>query len=167
MILNLITEFTNDAMLQLNSRYANALKINEITNDMQDVHIPVSQQAINYLLFCSDLINDEETESGLVYTLNARIEFVFNKSQKNNSYYKLIFDRYLFPLMRILNYRQLYERVNHDEGISQGLYIADVMRLAIVSGDNFENEYYRPAIEISLKVIDSDFSNINLKTDVV
>lgn len=159
MILTLTEAFINEAFLKLNERFDNSLKIRKVNTAMETANMPSSEQAINYNIYITGVTNEED-ESGMMNNVAVRIDFVFLKAQKNNDIYKQIVDRYLYPFMRLLNNSEIYSRANYDADISQGLIINNVGELAITNGDRFEDEFFRPSIEMTLVVIDSNNENI-------
>lgn len=164
MILNLITSFVQEVFSELNSRFDNTLKIKQIKTDYQEGNIPASQQAINYNLFISGITNEGD-ESGLMNKVTTRLDFTFLNAQKNNDNYKLILDRYIWAVMRLLNNNVIAERVNYDDDISQGLRITDIGNVTLSNGDRFEDEFFRPSIEFVLTVMDVNTDNLILVKD--
>lgn len=163
MIFNLIEIFVNETFTILNERFDNSLKIRKIETGFEIANIPLSEKTINYNILLSG-IESAVNENNKFSNVTIRIEFYFLRAKKNNDNYKYIIDKYLFNIMRLLRGEEIRKRILYDADISQGLRITEVTSVNLTDGSNFENEFYRPAIEAVIKVYDSTpINEINSK----
>lgn len=163
MILKLTEIFINEAFAMLNERFDNSLKIRKIETGLETANMPLSEQSINYNIFLTGTESLRD-ENGKTSSANVRIEFVFLRAKKNNDNYKYIVDKYLFDFIRLLRSDELRKRILYDADISQGLRILWVESVNLTDGTNFDNEFFRPAIEMVLKIYDANpINSINIK----
>jgi len=160
MILSLTESYLGSLFSQFNARLDSTVKIHKATDDNDFSELPGSQAQINYMCFIKD-VSIEENEVQNIYNVSNRIDFIFIVNHKDNTVYKLNFDRYLTEFFRMIKTNRYY----NDSGITTALSIIDIRNIKIIDGDKFEDEYYRPAIEFESRIYDREQSNIILKAE--
>ncbi len=152
-----IESYIEDKFEVLNQTAAEGFSVQRITNDFQYENISASQADINYQLFISNFEYDTELETPGMFSVNVRLDFLFIVAGKNYTVYKDKFDSYLYPLAALF--------VNDSRGLNftsednSAITINELTQIAITNSDRFEENYYRPSIEMTLRGYANWYSN--------
>ncbi len=167
MILELIQDYIEQKALLVNANYDTNIQLKQIQTEMEISKIGMSESFIHYQLFVTSL-ESMPAENNKYDNVNVRLDFVIQVANKNYTIYKKVFDRYLFAFRRVLKKAKQPMMYYSNEDISSGLLLNDIYDVNIVNADNFEDGYYKPSIEFTLKVCDSaSVDNIILKSESV
>lgn len=161
MILTAINNFVSDKFAELNQRKDTAVKVLQIVNDLQLEQISASQADVNYQLFVSEIVEDYDIEAPGWFLATVRIEFTFNIANKDYTIYKDKFDNYLYLLRNLLVYSQRALSYEADNVLLQS-----ITSVSITNADRFEEDYYKPTLNFTVKGYDEVFADISGTTDI-
>lgn len=159
MILALINEFITVKLNEINSRKDVNIKLNQIQSDIDIENIADNERFINYQLYIES-VESENYEFEGADNVTVRLDFIFNVANKDYNIYRNKFDSYIWEFRRLLKNTQTPVNVYSDSDISSGLLINDIKKVSIRNADKFENDLYKPSIEIELFI--TDYSNTNI-----
>ena len=165
MIYSLINEFVIERLGALQSGFDTELQLKEIPLDIEVDKIPASHSTLHYLLTISG-VNKVRNESNVFLLVNCNLQFVFLTAKKNNSYLRILFDKYVYGLFRIMNEMFGSAQVTYDSDLSQSITINEITEISIETADTKAGEYYTPSIAFTLSVIDNtNIGGITLSTE--
>ena len=154
MILHLLENFINAKFDDLNSVLDTSVKVNLVSQDFNFEDLSLNNSMLNYQVFITSVNSADEFENPNIDILNARIDFIFLITGKDVSVYKEKFDSYVWQCRRLLK-NAVVPRVSYqDTNISFGLWINDIRSVNVTNADRFDGHYYRPSIEVALRVFD-------------
>ena len=165
MILNLIQEYLRQKTVIINASFDGGIALKQIVTEVDMDLIGASESFIHYQTYVTDIENIPG-ESYKYKNVNVSLEFIIQVANKNYTVYKKVFDRYVFAFMRVLERSKTPLMVFTNTDISTGLKLLDITNVRITNGDRFEEEYYKPTIEFTLKINDSGNEDI-LKSESV
>ena len=111
-------------------------------------------------------MNKVRNESNVFLLVNCNLQFVFLTAKKNNSYLRILFDKYVYGLFRIMNEMFGSAQVTYDSDLSQSITINEITEISIETADTKAGEYYTPSIAFTLSVIDNtNIGGITLSTE--
>lgn len=153
-LLSLIQDFiSSEVQTELNSNLNSSVKLQRVTTEQDFESVGQSESELHYLLSITG--NNELTyETRNFDSINIRLDFSFDVTNKDYTVYQEKFDRYIYAIRRILKDRtSAYS--NND--ISQSLKILQIQNIQITNTDNFTEDgfYYRPSIEFTLFIYDN------------
>ena len=167
MILELIQNYIAQKSVVVNANYTTDIQLKQIVTELDLEQIGASESFIHFQLFIPS-IEKIPQETAKYDNVLVRLDFIILIANKDYTIYKKVFDRYLFAFMRVLKKSKTPMMSYRDEDISAGLTLVDVYDVKITNGDNFEDDYYRPSIEFTLKISDDGtLSNNILKSESV
>lgn len=145
MINNLIHSFIDSQQTLLNERLNENIKLN-LVRSANFERLPASDKYINYELFIES-IDTMNNESGICEIV-AKMNFIFQFTDRNQETYKKTFDKYVFEIFRMFN---SYPGGFVNYGITDNIYLLSISNVTLNSGDLFEGDYFRPAITITFR----------------
>jgi len=134
---------------ELNRNASEGFSVQRITNDLQFENVGASQADINYQLFISNFEYETELETVGMFSVNVRLDFTFIIAGKDYTVYKDKFDSYLYPLAAMfINDSRGLNYVSED---NSAIVLNELTQIAVTNSDRFEENYYKPSIELTLK----------------
>lgn len=158
MLIDLLTEYIELKFEELNLNLDNTIKLNRIVSDMDIQNIADNEKYLNYQIYLESVKSNEHEFEGLD-NVTLRIDFFFLTVNKNFETYRNMFDRYVWNFRRLLKTQQTPVTVFNDSDISYGININDILNVNIVNADLFDNDIYKPSINLELLI--TDFHNEN------
>lgn len=165
MILNLIQEYLTQKTAKVNANLDGSIVLKQVITELDLDYTGNSESYIHYQAYITE-ITAQDDEAQIYKTVNVSLEFIINIANKNYTVYKNIFDRYIFPFMRVLQLSKQPLIEFKDGDISTGLSLIDIYDVRITNANRFEDEYYKPTIEFTLMISDSGIEDI-LKAEAV
>lgn len=147
-----IESYIESKIDELNADYDTAVKINHITNDLQLGQIAASQADINWQVYLSEFEYTNEFESLGWFTATVRLEMFFLIAGKDNTTYKKKFDEYVYPLAKF--FMSDMGSMNYSTGDNSNVNLFQVVSLGVSNADKFEEDYYQPAINMTIRGFD-------------
>jgi hypothetical protein len=165
MILNLIQEYLRQKTAIVNSNLDTGIVLKQVVTELDLDLIGASESFIHYQTYITGIENIPG-ESSKYKNVDVTLEFIIQIANKNYTIYKKVFDKYVFAFMRILEHSKTPLMGFNDGNISTGIYLLDILDVKISNGDKFEDEYFKPQINFTLKINDSGVIDI-LKAEAV
>ena len=153
-LLSLIQEYLRLKAVVLNAQLNEQIILKQIETKLDISKAVRSERYIHYQLFVEGVERPEQ-ESRRQRSIKCRIDFLFMIANKNYTIYEVKFNRYIYNLERLL-YSDIEPKLPYsDRDISDTLTVIGIDEVQITNADRFEDDYYKPSIEFTLKVYDN------------
>jgi hypothetical protein len=154
-----IESYVESKLDELNQSYDESVKINHITNDLQLTQIAASQADINWQVYLSEFEYTNEFESLGWFNATVRLDMFFLIAGKDNTTYKNKFDEYVYPLAKF--FMSDMGSMDYSTGDNSNVNLFQVVSLGVSNADKFEEDYYQPAINMTIRGFDNSTNYIS------